>query len=162
MATAPTAAPSAAIIREALGIADGGPALTSAGRDTEVAKIANAFDAPVDQADTMTAGDDLKKNSEIDPLDQKETRSVEVQLSSVEKDGDVPKSSSSDFPVSGEKRRAKRRDMNTPERPRIVAQRQAASRTPLKQASLESRNTSICSGSQTCSSHGSPLFGVGF
>ena len=162
MATAPSAAASAAIIREALGIADGGPALSSAGRDTEVAKIANVFDAPVDQADTMTAVNDLKKNSEIDPLDQKKARSVEVQLSSVEKDGDVPKSSSSDFPVSGEKRHAKTRDMKTPERPRMVAKRQATSQTPLKQASLESRNTSVCSGSQSCSSHAPPLFGVGF
>ena len=162
MATAPSAAASAAIIREALGIADGGPALSSAGRDTEVAKVANAFDAPVDQADTMTADDDLKKNSGIDPLDQKKARSVEVQLSSVEKDGDVPNSSSSDFANTGEKRHAKRRDMKTPERPRMVAKRQTTSQTPLKQASLESRNTSVCSGSQSCSSHAPPLFGVGF
>lgn len=163
MATAPSAVASAATIREALGIADGGPALSSAGRDTEVANIAHAFDAPVDQADTMAADDDLKKNSGTEPLDQKKARSVEVQLSSLEEeDGDVPKSSWSDFPRSGEKRDTKTRDMKTSERPRMVAKRQATSQTPLKQASLESRNTSVCSGSQSCSSHLPPLFGVGY
>ena len=90
MATAPSAVASADTRGEAPGIADGGPASSSAGRDTEVAKIANAFDAPVDQAGMMTAADGLKENSGIEPLDQKKARSVEVQLSSVEKDGDVP------------------------------------------------------------------------
>jgi len=155
MATAPSVVASAAPSGEALGIADGGPALSSAGRDTEVAKIANAFDAPVDQADTMTAADDLKKNSGSEPLDQKKARSVEVQPSSLEKDGDVPTSSSSDFATSGEKRYMKTREMKTPEGPRMVAKRQATSQTPLKQVSLESRNTSG-------SSHAPPVFGVGF
>jgi curved DNA-binding protein CbpA len=162
MATAPSAVASAATIREALGIADGGPTLSSAGRDTEIAKIANAFDAPVDQADTMTAADDLKKNSGIEPLDQKKVRSVEVQLSSLEEDGDVPKSSWSDIARSGVKRDTKTRDMKTPERPRMVAKRQATSQTPLKQVSLEGRNTLVCSGSQSCSSHLPPVFGVGY
>jgi hypothetical protein len=162
VATAPSAVASADAGGEALGIADGGPALSSAGRDTEVAKIANTFDAPVDRAGTMTAAHDLEKNSGIEPLDQKNARSVEVQPSSLEKDGDVPKSSSSDFATSGEKRDVKTRDMKTPERPRMVAKRQATGQAPLKQVSLESRNTSVCSGSQSCSGHASPLFGVGF
>lgn len=126
-----------------------------AGRDTEVAKTANAFDAPVDRAGTMSAAHGLKENSGIEPLDQKNARSVEVQPSSLEKDGDVPKSPSSVFWTSGEKRDVKTRDMKTPERPRMVAKRQATSQTPVKQVSLESRNTSV-------SSHASPVFGVGF
>lgn len=170
MATAPSAVASAATTGEARGISDGGPALSSAGRDTEVAKIAKIAkiaNAPVAQADTMTAADDLKKNSGIEPLDQKQARSGEVQLSSLKKDGDVPKSSSSDFPISGEKRDTKTRDMKTPdmrtpERPRMVAKRQATSQAPLRQASLESRNTSVCSGSQSCSNHVPLVFGVGF
>jgi hypothetical protein len=167
IATAPSAVAPAATSGETLGIADGGPALNSPGRDTEVAKVANSFDAPVEQADTMTAADDLKKISGIEPLDQKQARPVEVQLSSLKKHGDVPKSSSSDFPVSGEKRDTKTRDMKTPdmrtpERPRMVAKRQAPSQAPLRQASLESRNTSACSGSQSCSSHVPLVFGVGF
>jgi curved DNA-binding protein CbpA len=143
---------------EAPGIADGGPALSSAGRDTEVAKIANAVDAPVDRAGTMTAAHGRKENSGIEPLDQKNARPVEVQPSSLEKDGNVPKSLSSVFWT--EKRDVKTRDiktpdMKTPERPRVVAKRQATGQPPLKQVSLESRSTSV-------SSHAAPVFGVGF
>ncbi len=172
MATAPSAVASADTRGEAPGIADGGPASSSAGRDTEAAKIADAVDAPVDQAGMMTAADGLKKNSGIEPLDQKKARSVEVQPSSLEKDGDVPKSPSSVFWTSGEngevpkspssvfwtsgeKRDVKTRDMKAPEGPRMVAKRQATSQTPLKQVSLEGKNTS-------CSSHAPPVFGVGF
>jgi curved DNA-binding protein CbpA len=162
MATAPSAVAPAATSGQALGIGNGGPALSPAGRDTEVARIANAFDAPVDQADTMTADNDLKKNSGIESLDQKKARSVEVPLSFLEKDGGVPKSLLSDYPISGEKRDTKTRDVKTPERPRVVAKRQATSQTPIRQVSLESRNTSGCSGSQSCSGHVAPLFGVGF
>ena len=173
MATAPSAVASADISGEAPGIADGRPASSSAGRDTEAAKIADAIDAPVDQAGMMTAADGRKENSGIGPLDQKKARSVEVQPSSLEKDGDVPKSPSSVFWTSGEergdvpkspssvfwtpgeKRDVKTRDMKTPEGPRMVAKRQATSQTPLKQVSLESKNTSV-------SSHAPPVFGVGF
>lgn len=167
MATAPGAVASVVTTGEARGISDGGSVLRSAGRDTEVAEIAKIADAPVDQVDTMTAADDLKKNPGIEPLDQKQARSVEVRLSALKKDGDVPRSSSSDFPISGEKRDTKTRDiktpdMKTPERPRMVAKRHAPTQAPLKQASLESRNTSVCSGSQSCSSHVPLVFGVGF
>lgn len=155
MATAPSAVASADTGGEAPGIADGGPALSSAGRDTEVAKIANAIDAPVNQAGVMAATDSLKENSGIEPLDQRKARSVEVPLSSLEKDGDIPKSPSSVFWTSREKRDVKTRDMKTPEGPRLVAKRQATSQTPLKQVSLESRTTSV-------SSHAPPVFGVGF
>jgi curved DNA-binding protein CbpA len=155
MATAPSAVASADTSGEAPGIADGGPASSSAGRDTEVAKIANAIDAPVNQAGMMTAADSLKENSGIEPLDQKKARSVEVPLSSLEKDSDVPTSSSSDFATFGDKRDMKARNMKTPERTRMVAKRQTTSQTPLKQVSLVSRNTSV-------SSHAPPVFGVGF
>jgi hypothetical protein len=161
---------------EAPGIADGGPALSSAGRDTEVAKIANAVDAAVDRAGTMTAAHGPKENSGIEPPDQKNARPVEVPPSSLEKDGDVPKSLSSVFwtekrdvktrdiktPEKSsssvfwtEKRDVKTPDTKTPERPRVVAKRQATSQTPLKQVSLESRSTSV-------SSQATPVFGVGF
>jgi curved DNA-binding protein CbpA len=159
VATAPSVAvASADTSAEAPAIADGRPASSSTGRDAEVAKIAkiakiaNASGAPADQAGMMTAADGPKENSGIEPLDQKTARSVEVQPSSLEKDGDVPKSSSSDV-MSGEKRDTKTRDMKTPERSRVAAKRQATSQTPIKQVSLESRNTS---------SHAPPVFGVGF
>jgi curved DNA-binding protein CbpA len=170
MATAPSAVASADTSGEALGIGDGGPASSSAGRDTEVAKIAevtevaevaeiaeiaDAFDAPVDQAGMMTAADVPKESSAIEPPDQKTAPSVEVQLSSLEKDGDVPTSSSPDSATSDDKRDMKTRDMKTRERPRTAAKRQPTSQTPIKQVSLERRNTSV-------SSHAPPVFGVGF
>jgi len=49
-----------------------------------------------------------------------------------------------------------------PGRSRIVVKREAASRTPFKQASLESRNTSGCSEYPSCRGDLPPLFGVGF
>lgn len=47
------------------------------------------------------------------------------------------------------------------ERPATV-RRRAADRPPFKQASLENRHSSACSGSQSCPGTVPPLFGVGF
>jgi hypothetical protein len=153
IAIVPSATASGANRGDAPGIANRGPALSSAGRDTEVAKIINAFGSLIDQADAKTTADHVKKNEGIEPLDQNEARSVGVQFSSPEKDNGVAKSSSSDA-ISDEKHHMKK-----PGRPR-VAKRQATNHTPFKQASLENRNTSTCSGS--CSGYVPPLFGVGF
>ena len=157
MAVVPSANASEANSGGAVGIANGGPALNSTGRDTEVATITNAFGAPTDQTDVKTTADLLKENDGIEPLDQNKARSVDVQFSSLEKDHDVPKSSSSDFGISDEKR-----DMKIPQRPRMVAKRQATNHAPFRQVSLENRNTSACSGVHSCSGDVPPLFGVGF
>jgi curved DNA-binding protein CbpA len=157
MAIASSAVESEANSGGAVGIADGGPALNSTGRDTEVATITNAFVAPIDQTDVKTTADLLKRNGGIEPLDQNKARSVDVQFSSLEKDHGVPKSSSSDFAISDEKH-----DLKIPQRPRMVAKRQATNRAPFKQVSLENKNTSACSGLHSCSGDVPPLFGVGF
>jgi hypothetical protein len=157
MAVVPSANASEANSGGAVGIANGGPALNSTGRDTEVATITNAFGAPTDQTDVKTTADLLKENDGIEPLDQNKARSVDVQFSSLEKDHDVPKSSSSDFGISDEKR-----DMKIPQRPRMVAKRQATNHAPFRQVSLENRNASACSGLHACSGDVPPLFGVGF
>ena len=47
------------------------------------------------------------------------------------------------------------------ERPLPAVKRRAASRPPFKQALLQDRNTSACTGSQSCSGGVLPLFGVG-
>jgi hypothetical protein len=47
------------------------------------------------------------------------------------------------------------------ERPLPPVKRRAASRPPFKQALLQDRNTSACTGSQSCSGGVLPLFGVG-
>jgi hypothetical protein len=46
-------------------------------------------------------------------------------------------------------------------RPLPAVKRRAASRPPFKQALLQDRNTSACTGSQSCSGGVRPLFGVG-
>jgi curved DNA-binding protein CbpA len=133
IATAPSAVASPANSGDALGIANGGPAWSAAGPDTEVARIV-AFGAPIDQAEAKT-DDDLKKNSGIEPLDQNKALPVGVQFPSLEKDNGVPKSSSSDLTIFDEKHDLKTRDMKKPVRPRMVAKRQATNHTPGKQAS---------------------------
>jgi curved DNA-binding protein CbpA len=128
-------------------------ASNSAGPGVEVAKTDNAVAALVDQ-------------------DQ--ARSGEVELSSQKKDGDIPKASSSDFAKSDDKhdfkipdtRNINANDMKIPEtkttrKSRVEARRQAKNRTPVKQASLEDRKTSACSGHQACAGE-PPVFGVGF
>jgi hypothetical protein len=118
--------------------------------------------------------------------------SVGVEFSSLENDKSIPKSSSSDFTISDQKHHmktpdTKTSDMKTPDmktsdmktsdtktsdtktsdtktsgKPRAATIRQTPNHAPVKQASLENKNTSACSESQSCSSKVSPLLGVGF
>src|SRR5215472_1379321 len=158
----------------ALDVAKGGPAPSSTGLKAEVAKTNNAFDGPIDQADAKIAANHLEKNLGIEPLDRNNAQSVEARSSFVATDIGIPKSASSDFAMSGDKRDMKIPDtsnlnhnikvpeMKIPERPRTVAKRQTPSPAPVRQVSLENRHTSACSGSHSCSGDISPLFGVGF
>ena len=158
----------------ALDVAKGGPAPSSTGLKAEVAKTNNAFDGPIDQADAKIAANHLEKNLGIEPLDRNNAQSVEARSSFVATDIGIPKSASSDFAMSGDKRDMKIPDtsnlnhnikvpeMKIPERPRTVAKRQTPSPAPVRQVSLENRPTSACSGSHSCSGDISPLFGVGF
>jgi hypothetical protein len=158
----------------ALDVAKGGPAPSSTGLKAEVAKTNNAFGAPIDQADAKTAENHLEKNLGIEPLGKDKAQSVEARSSSAETDDGIPKSASSNFAMSEDKRDMKIPDtsnlnpnikvpeMKMPERPRTVAKRQPASPAPVRQVSLENRYTSACSGSHSCSGDIPPLFGVGF
>jgi len=158
----------------ALDAAKGGPAPSSTGLKAEVAKTNNAFDAPIDQADAKIAANHLEKNLGIEPLDRDKAQSVEARSSSVETNNGIPKSASSDFAMSEDKRDMKIPDtsnlnhdikipeMKMPGRPRTVAKRQPPSPVPVRQVSLENRHTSVCSGSHSCSGDIPPLFGVGF
>jgi curved DNA-binding protein CbpA len=110
-ATAPSAVASEANAR---GTANREPALSSAGRDTEIAKIVNAFGTPIDRAETKAAADHLKKTYRVEPPDQNKALPVGVQVSSPEKGNGVPKSSSSDLTISDEKSDLKTRDIKTP------------------------------------------------
>ena len=170
----PSAVALAANDGSALDVAKGGPAPNSTGLKAEVVRTNNAFDAPIDQADAKTALNHLVKNLEIEPLDRGKTQSVEARSSSLETNDGIPKSASSDFAMSDDKRDMKILDtsnfnhdvkipeMKMPGRPRTVAKRQPPSPAPVRQVSLENRHTSACSGSHSCSGDIPPLFGVGF
>jgi curved DNA-binding protein CbpA len=158
----------------ALAHGDAGQAWSPAGLSTEIAKINSAFDAPIDQADAGTTGRRDKNYGE--PPDQGKARSSSVRISLREKDDAVSKSSLSEFTMSGQKHDLKvpdtpdinTRDMKIPAetkmpgKQRTIAKRQAPNQAPLRQVSLENKETSACSGAQSCSGNVPPLFGVGF
>ena len=134
--------------------ANGGAASSSAKPGIEVAKADNAF---------------------VGPVDPDRAWPDEVQSSSRKKDNGVPKSSWPDFSKSDDKHDVKKpdtrnintHDIKTPEmkitkKPHVEAKRQANNRTPVKQAALENRKRSACSGHQACSDDEPPLFGVGY
>jgi hypothetical protein len=148
MAIVPSVVPPAANDGGAQQVARGGPAPSSAGLNTEVAKPSTAFDVQIGQAAAKTGAKHPEKSYGIGSLDQNKGQSIEVQFSSPEKSNGVLKSSSSNFAIPG--------------RPRIAVKLQITSRTLFKQASLENRNTSGCSGYHSCPGDLSPLFGVGF
>jgi curved DNA-binding protein CbpA len=164
----------------ALKVTKGRPAPNSAGLQTDVGKPDNDFAPPMDQADAKPATGRPERYYRIEPLNHDKAQSVEVEFSSLEKDNDIPKLPPPDFTMFGDKHHMKisdARDTNIsdmkttdmkipeikiPEKPRTVAKRRTMSRTTFEQASLENRNTSACSGSQSCSRDMPPLFGVGF
>ncbi|HMA71492.1 MAG TPA: J domain-containing protein [Xanthobacteraceae bacterium] len=170
MAIVPSVVPLAADDGGTQQVARGGPTPGSAGLNTEVAKPNTAFDLQIDQAAAKTDANHLEKNYGIGAVYQNKVQSTEVRFSSPEKNNGVLKSSSSNFAISSDKDDMKIPnsasinigDMKIPGRPRTVVKRQIASRTPFKQASLENRSTSGCSGYRSCPRDLPPLFGVGF
>jgi DnaJ domain len=158
IATVPSAVASAVRSGEVPGIAKDEPAPSLTEPDARVAKVIEESGAPIDQADAKTTIDQFKKNDGIEPS---------VELSSLENDESILKSSSSDFSVSDQKHHMKTRDtkasdIKLPGRPRAMTIGQTPNHAPVKQASLENKNTSACPDSQSCSGKVSPLLGVGF
>jgi curved DNA-binding protein CbpA len=156
-------------------LGDAGQVLSPAWLSVEVAKINRAFDTPIDQANAKTAAGRLDKNYGSDPLDQSKARSGSVRISLREKDDGVSKSSLPEFTIPDEKHEMKVPDtpdinthdtktpeIKTPGKQRMMAKRQATNHAPFKQVSLENKEISDCSGSQSCSGNVPPLFGVGF
>jgi hypothetical protein len=117
------------------GDANGAPALSSAGSDTNVADIVTNG-GPIDQVGANTTSGNLKNNDGIDPLDRDEALPIGAPTPSLKQDTGVPKLFSSDAKISDENHDVETPDIKTPERSRRVARRQALSRTPFKQASL--------------------------
>lgn len=182
-AEVPSAVAPGAKSKEPLIIANGGLPPDPIGSDSKTAKTVDALDARVnrgdarngvddsqkntsiDHVDAKVTADDHKKNDEYNPLNQNGVRSVETQLSSLEKDISVAKSRPSNLTIFDEKH-----DMRTTGKLRVHATLPATNHTSVRQAALasrytsqvalESRNISACSGS--CSDRVPLLFGLGF
>jgi hypothetical protein len=125
------------------------PFLNASGWDAEVAKMINAFGAPIDQADAKVIADYLNRNYGH----QIEARLPETKSPSPEKDRSIPKPSSPNFGVAHEKY-----DEKKARTAGVVAVPRTLNHAPLKRTWLEDRETSACS-AQSCSGH---VFGVGF
>jgi hypothetical protein len=130
----------------------------------------------IDQASAADASDP-EKSQGVDLTPQHKTQSTDVPLSGSRRQSFVPDPSSSGGTAFDNRRGSKTHELvggNTGEvnplqtetklsaRPLTAVKRLAASRPPVEQALLESRNTSACTGSQPCSVRVPPLFGVGF
>jgi hypothetical protein len=129
------------------------PFLSAAGWDAEVAKMINAFGAPIDQADAKTIADYLAKNYGNESL---LARPAGIKPSSPEEDKSVTESSSSNSEIAHEKYDTKR-----PRTLRVVAIPRTSNLAPFKRTSFENRDPSVCSAFQSCSGSVPLLLGVG-
>jgi hypothetical protein len=75
------------------------PFLSAAGWDAEVAKMINAFGAPIDRADAETIADYLKKYYGIESLDERNR----ARSAGTEENKSVPKPPSSNFGIAEER-----------------------------------------------------------
>jgi len=104
------------------------PFLSVAGWDAEIAKMINAFGAPIDQADAKTIVDYLNKNYGSESLHAVTARSAGIESSSLEKEKSFPEPSSK---RSG--------------RTRVVVIPRISNHAPFKRTSLKNRDPSVCS-----------------
>jgi len=124
----------------------------------------------IDQPSATADEGDLGKSQRVHPFDRHEALSADdVELSAPGRHGFAPNASSSGGDKLGNKPSepggGNTGDLKVPKRisarPLQAVKRRAASRPPFKQALLQDRNTSACTGSQSCSRGVPPLFGVG-
>jgi DnaJ-class molecular chaperone with C-terminal Zn finger domain len=88
----------------ALGNANGAPAISAARTNLEVPKAVNVSGASVGQTDANALLDLFKKAAGGKPLTRNNARSTRVQLSPLEKDGGLRKSSSVEYDILGKSR----------------------------------------------------------
>jgi hypothetical protein len=110
------------------------PFLTAAGWDAEVAKMINAFGAPIDQADAKVIVDYLAKNYGNESLPALAARPVGIKPSSLEKEKSVPEPSSSHFEITHEKYDTKRAGTS-----RVVTVPQTSNHASLRRTSFDQR-----------------------
>jgi len=123
------------------------PFLDARGWDAEVAKMINAFGAPIEPADAKVIADYLNKN--YGP--RIKARLPGIQSPSLEKEKSIPERSSPNSEIAHEKYDKKRATTA-----RVVAIPRPLNHAPVKPTAPE--NTDTCA-SQSCGCH---VFGVGF
>jgi curved DNA-binding protein CbpA len=131
----------------------------------------------IDQASATADAGDPEKSQGVDLTPQHKTQSADVPLSGLRRQSVVPDPSSSGGTAFDNRRGSKTHELvgrNTGEvsllqtetklsaRPLTAVKPYGASRPPVEQVLLESRNTSACTAAQSCSVGVPPLFGVGF
>jgi curved DNA-binding protein CbpA len=175
MPIAPRAVASAANDPGALEMTKDEPVPRQAQQTIDVAERNDHPGVAIDQPSATAGAGDLGKSQGIRPFDRHEAQSADVEFSARGRHDFAPDRSSSGGTLFDDKRGSQLSDpggentgdvkvpeIKAPARPLMRVKRRIASRTPLKQALLQDRNASTCTGSQSCAGDVPPLFGVGF
>ena len=171
----PRAVASAANGPDALEITKGEPVPRHAGQTIDVARREDNSGVAIDQPSAMTSTGDPRKTQGVHPFDQHAALPADVEFSVPGRHDFAPSAPSSGGGIIGTKiigtkssepGGGSKGDLKVPKikmsaRPLPAVKRQGASRPPFKQALLQDKNTSACTGSQSCSGGVPPLFGVG-
>ena len=160
---------SAANDPDALEMTKDEPVPKPAGQTIDVARHDDHSVVAIDQPSATAGAGDPRKSQRGRPLGRHEALSVDVEFSVPGRHDLAPNASSSGGDKLGNKP-SERGNGNTGNlkvpkkisaRPLPPVKPRAASRPPFKQALLQDRNASACTGSQSCSGGVPPLFGVG-
>jgi curved DNA-binding protein CbpA len=146
------------------------PVPRQAGQTIDVARHDDHLGVAIEQPSATAGADDPEKSQSVHPFDRHEALSVDVEFSVPRRHDFAPNASSSgggklgnksSEPGGGNTGGLKVPKIKIPARLLPTVKRRVASRPPFKQALLQDRNTSACTGSQSCSGRVPPLFGVG-
>jgi hypothetical protein len=146
------------------------PVPRQAGQTIDVARHDDHSAVAIDHPGATVGEGDHGKSQRVRPFDRHAALSVDVEFSVPGRHDFAPNTSSSGGGKLGNKSSApggrntgglKVPKIKTSAQPLPAVKRQAASSPPFKQALLQDRNASACTGSQSCSAGIPPLFGVG-
>jgi hypothetical protein len=146
------------------------PVPRRAGQTIDVARLDDHSGVAIDRPSAATGAGDPGKSQRVHPFDRHQAMSVDVEFSVPGRHDFAPNAASSGGGKFGNKSSGpgggNTGDLKVPKikisaRPLPAVKRRVASRAPFKQALLQDRNPSACTGSQSCSGGVPPLFGVG-
>jgi len=136
-----------------------------AGQTIDVARHDGHSGIAIDQPGATAGEGDPGKTQRVHPFDRHAALSVDVEFSAPGRHDFAPNALSSGGRKLGNKSSEpggmKVPKIKTSARPLPAVKRLAASSAPIKQALLQDKNTSGCTGSQSCFAGIPPLFGVG-